>query len=235
MREIVFDTETTGLDPLQERVIEIGAVELENRFPTGRFFHHYLQPEGRRINPEATNVHGITDAMLAGKPLFRDVVDDFIAFVGDGVLVAHNASFDRSFLNAEFGRLERQAFPEDRYVDTLALAKRRHPLGPNSLDALCRRYGIDNSRRTKHGALLDAELLAEVYLEMAGGRQAALGLVLDAAPGADANRQRLDADAPARLPVRPAPLAPRISEAEKAAHAAMVESLGQSALWPRIA
>ncbi len=176
MREIVFDTETTGLDSRLDRVIEIGGIELDNRFPTGRTFHVYLNPQGRQIHPEAQAVHGITDADLAGKPVFAEIADEFVAFIDGAKLVAHNAGFDIAFINAEFARLGHAADRSDRVVDTLALARRKHPMGPNSLDALCRRYGIDNSRRTKHGALLDSELLAEVYIELIGGKQAALGL-----------------------------------------------------------
>jgi DNA polymerase III subunit epsilon len=236
MREIIFDTETTGLDPLVERVIEIGALELENKFPTGRTFHHYIEPEGRKINPDATAVHGITNEMLAGKPIFADIASAFVDFVGDGTLIAHNASFDRSFLNAELGRLGLTVFPEERYIDTLAIARRRHPLGPNSLDALCKRYGIDNSHRTKHGALLDAELLAEVYIEMSGGRQATFGLDVAASnltPSSGENNSTKTFHQ--RLPQRATQLPPRVTDEEKAAHQMMVDSLGETALWKRFA
>jgi DNA polymerase III subunit epsilon len=236
MREIIFDTETTGLDPLVERVIEIGALELENKFPTGRTFHHYIEPEGRKINPDATGIHGITNEMLAGKPIFADIAAAFVDFVADGTLIAHNASFDRSFLNAEFNRLGLTVFPDERYIDTLALARRRHPLGPNSLDALCKRYGIDNSHRTKHGALLDAELLAEVYIEMSGGRQAAFGLEV-ASSSIDVSssaQSELRSDiAPKRLGPRPSALASRLTDEEKASHQLMVASLGDDAVWKR--
>jgi DNA polymerase-3 subunit epsilon len=234
MREIIFDTETTGLDARLERIIEIGAVELENRFPTGRTFHVYLDPK-KPIDPEATRIHGITDADVKGKPLFADIIDDFLAFVGDGRLVAHNAGFDQGFLNAELARLDRAPLPDDRIVDTLALARRKHPMGPNSLDALCKRYGIDNSRRIHHGALLDAELLADVYIEMAGGRQAALGLAnISAAPAATPGGVE-PADQDGVLPRRARALPPRLTETEKAAHAKLVDGLGASAVWAKFA
>ena len=177
MREIIFDTETTGLEAASnDRIIEIGAVELENRFITGRSFHVYINPDGRQVHPEALAVHGISNDDLADKPLFKAVVQDWFDFVGDATLIAHNAGFDVGFFNAEFARLGFPPIDPDRIVDSLQIARRRHPMGPNSLDALCKRYGIDNSRREKHGALLDSELLAEVYIELVGGKQAALGL-----------------------------------------------------------
>src|SRR5918995_4926172 len=178
MREIIFDTETTGLDARDDRIIEIGGVELVNRFPTGRNFHVFINPQGRDVHPDAQAVHGIGNADLVDKPPFAEIAGQFLEFVDGAKLVAHNAGFDMGFINAELGRLGAPAIAPDRVVDTLALARRKHPMGPNSLDALCRRYGIDNSRRTKHGALLDSELLAEVYIELIGGKQAAL--ILDA-------------------------------------------------------
>jgi DNA polymerase III subunit epsilon len=232
MREIIFDTETTGLDPKLERIIEIGAVELENRFPTGRTFHHYLDPDGRKVDPGAMAVHGISDADLAGKPLFSAIADAFLEFVGEAKLVAHNAGFDKSFLNAELARMGREPVPDDIFIDTLAIARRRHPMGPNSLDALCKRYGISNAHRTKHGALLDSELLAEVYIEMSGGRQAGLGLSIVqtepvAKPGSSSQTDI------GRLPPRPSVLPPRLTESEKAAHELLVSGLGQEAVWKR--
>ena len=177
MREIIFDTETTGLDPSQDRIIEIGGIELFKRFPTGRVFHHYINPQGRMVHADAQAVHGISMADLAGKPTFDAIADEFCAFIDGAKLVAHNAGFDIGFHQCRI-RPARPAAGRrtDRVVDTLAIARRKHPMGPNSLDALCRRYGIDNSHRTKHGALLDSELLAEVYIELIGGKQAALGL-----------------------------------------------------------
>jgi DNA polymerase III subunit epsilon len=234
MREIIFDTETTGLDARQERIIEIGALELENRFPTGRTFHHYLDPQ-KPIDPEATRIHGISDADVRGKPLFADIIDAFLAFCGDGKLVAHNATFDQGFLNAELARLNRAPIPDDRIIDTLAIARRKHPMGPNSLDALCKRYGIDNSRRIHHGALLDAELLADVYIEMAGGRQAALGLsAMEPVPVSGAAAEA-DAAEPGVLPRRARPLPQRLSETEKAAHQRLVDGLGAATLWAKYA
>ncbi|MBZ0228961.1 MAG: DNA polymerase III subunit epsilon, partial [Bauldia sp.] len=168
-REIILDTETTGLAPAGgDRIVEVGCLELVNHIPSGRTFHAYLNP-GRPVPIEAVEVHGLDDAFLRDKPPFAAVADDFLAFIGDAVLVAHNGEFDLAFINAELGRLGRTAVPGARMVDTLMLARRKHPAGPNSLDALCARYQIDTSRRTFHGALLDAELLAEVYIELIGG------------------------------------------------------------------
>ncbi|TIT34521.1 MAG: DNA polymerase III subunit epsilon, partial [Mesorhizobium sp.] len=178
MREIIFDTETTGLDMREDRIIELGGVELVNRFPTGRTFHRFINPQGRAVHAEAQAVHGISAADLVGKPIFSEIAEEWLAFTDGAKLIAHNANFDIGFLNLEFGRLGHPAIDVGRVVDTLALARRKHPMGPNSLDALCRRYGIDNGHRTKHGALLDSELLAEVYIELIGGKQAAL--ILDA-------------------------------------------------------
>jgi DNA polymerase-3 subunit epsilon len=231
MREIIFDTETTGLDAGEDRIIELGCIELVNRFPTGRTFHHYINPQGRVINVEAQAVHGIRAEHLAGKPVFADLVEEFLAFIDGAKLVAHNAGFDIAFINAEFARLGHPAVGYERVVDTLALARRKHPMGPNSLDALCRRYGIDNSHRTKHGALLDSELLAEVYVELAGGKQAAL--ILDAATTRAGETEVTLIEV--TVGARPVPLASRLSEAEIAAHAGMVATLGEKALWLRFA
>lgn len=228
MREIIFDTETTGLDPNEDRVIELGCVELDNRFPTGRTLHHFINAQGRSVHPEAQAVHGISDADLADKPVFGAILQEFLEFIDGAKLVAHNANFDIGFINAEFDRLGVPPVDPGVVVDTLAIARRKHPMGPNSLDALCRRYGIDNSRRTKHGALLDAELLAEVYVELIGGKQAALGLETSSRNdnGGDSASGSAIAIAP-----RPEPLPPRISEEERAAHEALVEKLGEKALW----
>jgi DNA polymerase III subunit epsilon len=233
MREIIFDTETTGLDPKQERIIEIGAVELENRFPTGRTFHHYIFPEGRKVDPGALAVHGISDDDLAGKPLFSAIADAFLEFVGEAKLVAHNAGFDKSFLNAELARMDRQPVPDESFIDTLAIARRRHPMGPNSLDALCKRYGISNAHRTKHGALLDSELLAEVYIEMSGGRQAGLSLSVVQTEDVSSKSSSQNHSDIGRLPPRPATLPPRMTATEKAAHELLVSGLGQEAVWRR--
>jgi DNA polymerase-3 subunit epsilon len=225
MREIVLDTETTGLDPYQgHRLIEVGCIELLNRFPTGRTFHRYLNPE-RDVPAEAFAVHGLSLEFLKSKSLFVDISADLMDFIGDAPLVAHNASFDLGFLNAELERVSLPAISRERLVDTLLLARRKYPGGSNRLDDLCQRFGIDNSRRTKHGALLDAELLAEVYLELIGARQAQLGLVsASLAPAAATQAART-------LRVRPIALVPRLTDAERAAHRALVATLGAKAIW----
>jgi len=226
MREIVLDTETTGLDPNKgDRLVEIGCVELLNRIPTGATFHAYLNPE-RDMPAEAFAIHGLSAEFLKNHKRFAEVVDDFLAFIGDEApLVIHNASFDHGFLCAELKRHNRALISRDRLVDTLALARRKHSAGPYNLDALCGKYGIDNSRRTKHGALLDAEILAEVYLELIGGRQAQLVLA------ENTGTSRKGADGAAVALTRPAPLAPRLSDAERAAHAQFVATLGENAIW----
>lgn len=231
MREIVFDTETTGLDARLDRIIEIGGIELVNRFPTGRVFHEYINPQGRDVHPDAQAVHGIGMDQLAGKPIFDVIATDFLSFIDGARLVAHNANFDMGFVNAELARLGHAAVEQDRVIDTLAIAKRKHPMGPNSLDALCRRYGIDNSRRTKHGALLDSELLAEVYIELIGGKQAALGLEI-----AVDDRAAGGSEAIAIIPVaaRRVPLPSRLSEAEREAHAQLIKQLGENAIWAKM-
>ncbi|QAY95189.1 DNA polymerase III subunit epsilon [Methylovirgula ligni] len=223
MREIVFDTETTGLDPASgHRIVEIGCVEILNAIPTGQTFHFYLDPE-RDMPEEAFRVHGLSLEFLTGKPKFAEIAEQFLSFIADAVLVAHNAEFDLRFVNAELAVLGHPPLKSERIVDTLALARRRHPGAPNSLDALCQRYGIDTKRRTKHGALLDAEILAEVYAELNGGRQASLSL--QSAAG-NALRAAVRAE-------RPAPLAPLIVAAEWAAHAAFIATLGNKAIWRR--
>jgi DNA polymerase III subunit epsilon len=225
LREIVLDTETTGLDPANgDRLIEIGCIEIVNRIPTGREFHRYLNPE-RDIGRDAVAVHGLTTEFLQDKPLFKDVVDDFLAFIADVPLVAHNASFDLSFVNAELGRASRAPLSANRVVDTLALARRRHPAGPNSLDALCKRYGIDLSARTKHGALLDSMLLAGVYVELLGERQAALTFGAHTEGGSTARTAARKA-----MP-RPVSLPSLLSAEDEAAHREFVTSLGPNALW----
>lgn len=231
MREIVFDTETTGLDNQLDRVIEIGGVELDNKFPTGRTFHVYINAQGRPVHPDALAVHGITDEFLKDKPAFPEIIEPMAALFDGAKLVAHNASFDIGFLDAENARLGLPPIDPSRVVDTLALARRRHPMGPNSLDALCKRYGIDNSHRTKHGALLDAELLAEVYIEMNGGRQAALGLTSSVASSLD-NEDRTVSES---VGPRPQSLPARLTDEELAAHARLIEGLGDKALWNQYA
>jgi len=225
MRELVFDTETTGLDPYQgHRLIEIGCIELVNRIPSGQHFHRYVNPE-RDIPEEAFAVHGLSLEFLRDKPRFSEICEELIEFIGDAPLVAHNASFDLGFLNAELERCKKLLLTRDRLVDTLMLARRRHPGGSNRLDDLCARYGIDNSRRTKHGALLDAELLAEIYVELIGGRQASLILVEAGHETASAGNRAII------VPPRQAPLPPRLSDAEREAHAAFIATLGSNAIW----
>jgi DNA polymerase III subunit epsilon len=225
MREIVFDTETTGLDPLQgHRMVEIGCIELVNRFPTGRVFHRYFNPD-RDMPAEAFAVHGLSVEFLKDKPRFAEAADELAAFIEDAALVAHNALFDLSFLNAELERCAKQAVARDRLVDTLMLARRRHPAGPNRLDDLCGRYGVDNSRRTKHGALLDAELLAEVYIELIGGRQASLILVDTGRAQTATHRRNVAAQR------RPIPIAARVTGAELEAHAQFIARMGEKAIW----
>lgn len=225
MREIVFDTETTGLDPSQgHRLIEIGCIELVNRIPSGNTFHCYVNPE-RDVPAEAFAIHGLNLEFLKDKPVFATVVDELLAFLADDPLVAHNALFDLGFLNAELERAARPALTRDRIVDTLLLARRKHPGSANRLDDLCTRYKIDHSRRTKHGALLDAELLAEVYLELIGARQAMLGLA-DAAPDKVDTR-----GANAIVRARPQPLTQHLSAAERAMHREFVSTLGSNSVW----
>jgi DNA polymerase-3 subunit epsilon len=225
MREIVLDTETTGLDPAQgHRLVEVGCVELINRIPSGATFHHYVNPE-RDMPAEAFAIHGLSAEFLRGKPRFVEIADEFLAFIGDAPLVIHNAGFDHGFLCAELKRIQRAAIARDRLIDTLMLARRKHSAGPYNLDALCKHYGIDNSRRTKHGALLDAEILAEVYLELIGGRQAQLGLSERVEQGRESRGGVI------AVRERPEPLALRISDADRDAHRAFVATLGDEAIW----
>lgn len=227
MREIVFDTETTGLDPSKgHRIVEIGAVEISNLIPSGRNFHFYLDPE-RDMPEEAFRIHGLSTAFLTGQKKFREIAASFIEFIADAQLVAHNAEFDMRFVNAELAMLGLPAIAADRVVDTLTIARRRHPGAANSLDALCARYGVDTSRRDKHGALLDAQLLADVYAELMGGRQSAL--VLQTAVAAAAQESAGDH----LLRRRPTPLAPRLTEDERAAHERFVAGLGKAPIWLR--
>lgn len=224
MREIVLDTETTGVEANKgDRIVEIGCVELLNHCPTGRSFHVYINPE-RPMSEGAFRVHGLSDAFLSDKPVFAAVADDFLAFAADAKLVIHNAAFDIGFLNMELNRLGQGPLEQVRVVDTLAMARRKHPGASNSLDALCSRYGIDNSRRTKHGALLDAEILAEVYIELIGGKQTSLGLGMQSsAPGGGA--------IVIERPQRRRPLASPLDQDALAAHEAFVRTLGKTALW----
>ena len=225
MREIVLDTETTGLDPAKgDRLVEIGCVETLNQIPTGKEFHAYLNPQ--RDMPEgAFKVHGLSAEFLSDKPLFAAVVGDFLQFIGDARLIIHNAEFDMRFINAELTRAGHAAIGNDRVLDTLAVARRKFPGMANSLDALADRFQVDRSKRDKHGALIDSLILAEVYLELSGGRQTAMALTSAPAP-----RARKAGEA-APLAARPMALPPRLSEAEKAAHAAFVKTLGKDAVW----
>ena len=229
MREIVLDTETTGFEPAEgDRIVEIGAVELIGHIPTGRTYHQYINPK-RSMPKEALEVHGLGDEFLADKPVFAEVASAFLDFIGDAQLVIHNASFDMKFLNAELSWVNLPLIPLERAVDTLAIARRRFPGSPASLDALCRRFGIDNSARTLHGALLDSEILADVYLELIGGRQPDFALSASQAqtgPSATADDWRPRP--------RPAALASRLTNEEAAAHAAFVEAMGDGAIWKKL-
>jgi DNA polymerase-3 subunit epsilon len=223
MREIVLDTETTGLDPLAgDRLVEIGCIELVNRFPTGKVFHGYFNPE-RDMPESALKIHGLTIDFLKNQPLFPQRVGELVDFLGDAPLVAHNAMFDLAFLNAELERAGQPAVSRERMVDTLLLARRKHPGAANRLDDLCARYAVDNSRRTKHGALLDAELLAEVYVELIGARQAQL--ILSQAPRIQAAGEIIV------VRERPAPLPVRLTADAQAAHRRFITSLGENAVW----
>jgi DNA polymerase III subunit epsilon len=221
MREIVLDTETTGLDAAGgDRLVEIACLELVNHLPTGRSFQRYLNPE-REVSKGAADVHGLTTEFLADQPRFAEIVDEFLAFIGDAPLVIHNAEFDMGFLNAELGRCGRPLLPRERATDTLLIARQKFPGAQASLDALCRRFAIDNSARTKHGALLDSELLAEVYLELVGGRQVGLDLVMQPSAAAAVSVSR-------RIARPPRPHAP--TAAERAAHAAFLAKL-KDPIW----
>ena len=225
MREVILDTETTGLDPAAgHRIVEIGCVELINCIPTGRVWHCHLNPE-RDVPHAAYEVHGLSFEFLSTKPRFHERAGDMLAFIEGAMLVIHNASFDFAFLNAELERLSHPLLRWDRVVDTLALARRRHPGSPCSLDALCKRYGVDLSEREKHGALLDCKLLASVYVELVGGHQARLEFAAEAAQAA-----LLHTIAEGARP-RPSLLPPRLTLDERLAHEAFVGSLGEGALW----
>ncbi|MGO4909784.1 DNA polymerase III subunit epsilon [Pseudorhodobacter sp. W20_MBD10_FR17] len=226
MREIVLDTETTGFEPTEgDRIVEIGAVELFNHMPTGRTYHQYINPQ-RPMPKAAFEVHGLGDDFLRDKPVFRDIAQAFLDFVGSDLLVIHNASFDMKFLNHELGVVGLPKLPLKQALDTLAIARQKFPGSPASLDALCRRFGVDNSNREKHGALLDSEILAEVYLELIGGRQPDFALSAEsqrAAGGPQADEWRPKP--------RPTALPPRITEVEITAHITFVEKLGETAIW----
>ena len=227
MRQIVLDTETTGLSPQGgDRLVEIGCLEIVNQVATGATFHKYINPE-RDVPIEAFNVHGLSAERLSTEPKFAEVVDEFLDFIKDDPLIIHNASFDMGFINYELKLAGRVSIPPSRAVDTLLIARKRFPGSANSLDALCKRFGIDNSGRIKHGALLDAELLADVYLELMGGRQP--GLVLDAA----LDHRKNDAGTiEARAP-RAVPLSPRLTASEAEAHKIFVAELADGGHWPK--
>ncbi len=233
MREIVLDTETTGFDPASgDRIVEIGCIELINRLPTENTYHVYINPD-RDMPASAEKVHGLSAKFLADKPRFSQIADDFLAFIGNDPLVIHNANFDMKFLNAELEKIGKPTLPDSRAIDTLTMARNKYPGAPASLDALCRRFGVDNSNRDLHGALIDSELLAGVYLELTGGRQS--GLVFQAA-GNDAHQADASQSSPTLSPRqpkrrRPQALASRLSEAEKRAHIAFLQDLPQRAIW----
>lgn len=228
MREIVLDTETTGFEPSEgHRIVEIGAVELFNHLPTGETYHQYINPQ-RSMPTEAFEVHGISEEFLRDKPLFATIGQAFLDFVGDAKLVIHNAAFDMKFLNFELGRAGLRQLPNNQAIDSLAIARRKYPGSPATLDALCRRFGVDNSGREKHGALLDSELLAEVYLELIGGRQPDFGLSSNQVSASSENTVENWRPRP-----RASALSPRITTDELAAHEAFVAKLGDSAIWKR--
>lgn len=238
MREIVLDTETTGFEPSEgDRIVEIGAIELINHMPTGRTYHQYINPQ-RSMPAGAYGIHGIGPDLLSppeqpktgqvtlrDKPVFADIAHAFVEFIGDAKLVIHNAAFDMKFLNAELGWVNRKLLPMDQALDTLGIARKKFPGSPASLDALCRRFGIDNSNRTLHGALLDSEILAEVYLELIGGRQPDLVI------GGPTTSKMTTSDSDWRPQARPKPLKSKINAAEADAHAAFIKTLGDNALW----
>jgi DNA polymerase-3 subunit epsilon len=233
MREIVFDTETTGFDPKTgDRIVEIGAIELINHVPTGEAYHQYINPQ-RDMPSGAFQVHGLSSEFLSDKPLFVDIAEKFLEFLGDAVLIAHNAQFDMSFVNFELRQVGREPIIDAaRIVDTLELARKKFPNGPNSLDHLCTRFGIDNTRRTKHGALLDSELLAEVYIELMGGRQTTLALGADAV-GVDngGGTEQIQAGPKARAK----PLPPRVTDIERQAHQEFLADFETDMIWDNYA
>lgn len=228
MREIVLDTETTGFEPSQgDRIVEIGAVELYNHMPTGKTYHQYINPE--RAMPEAAfKVHGLGDEFLSDKPLFKDIAQAFLNFIQDSTLVIHNASFDMKFLNAELKRVNRPDIPMTQALDTLAIARKKFPGANASLDGLCRRFNIDNSSRTLHGALLDSEILAEVYLELLGGRQSGFALTSNASSANNSSNNNW------RARQRPTALASKLTKDESAAHDKFLQNMGDSAIWSKL-
>lgn len=232
MREIIFDTETTGLRANGgDRIIEIGAVELVNRFPTGNNFHEFVNPGDKDVHPDAQAIHGISNEMLKDKPSFKDILPKFLDYFSEGSLVAHNASFDMGFFNMEMALVKQTPFDPTRVIDTLMIARRKHPAGPNSLDALCKRYGISNAHRTLHGALLDSELLAEVYLELTGGRQA--GLEFEQSEESEGDNTSGSSRRHKPQKQRPNVLASRITDEESQAHKQFEATLGEASIWKR--
>ena len=229
MREIVLDTETTGLDPKSgDRIVEIGAIELFNHMPTGKTFHEYLNPE-KKMPQEAFAVHGLSDDFLKGKPLFRQIMENLTTFIGESKMIIHNAAFDMKFLNAELLKAGGRLYPLDQAIDTLMIARKKFPGAQNSLDALCRRFSIDNSVREKHGALLDSELLSDVYLELIGGRQP--DLILEPQPR-DFNLSRIDKPSGLQRK-RDTQLNTLITKEEELAHNEFVEALGDYSIWKK--
>jgi len=226
IRELVMDTETTGLEPGEHRIVEIGVVEMLNHVPTGRTYHQYINPR-RSMPSEAEAIHGISEAFLADKPVFEDVGQAFIDFIGDGILIIHNAKFDVKFLNFELGRLNKAPIQMNRVIDTLEMARKRFPGAQNSLDGLCRRFKVDSAKRVKHGALLDSELLADVYIELIGGRQG--GFSLDVAKQETVIEKKIGTDGPALPRGKPRPNL--LSAIEKSAHEAFVKTLGDTPIW----
>lgn len=232
MREIVLDTETTGLDAKGgDRLIEIGCVELINRFPSGEEFHRFLNPETKEVHPDAFRIHGISTSFLKDKPIFRTEVDAFLEFIGDDPLIIHNAPFDIGFINMELERLKRPPLAIARVTDTLQIARRKFPGAPGSLDALCKRFSIDNTQRTKHGAIVDSLLLAQVYVELLGERQAMLGLAVEATATAAGPVGAPAAVSEVRARQRPHSLSARLTDEQVAAHAVYVGTLGSNPLW----
>ncbi|WP_332065236.1 DNA polymerase III subunit epsilon [Bartonella sp. CB189] len=224
MREIIFDTETTGLDKDKDRVIEIGCVEMVDRYLTGEVFHVYLNPQGIIISDEAVKIHGLTNERLKDEKSFSDIVDDFLEFIDGATMVAHNASFDIGFLNAELKRVNKPLISSNYVLDTLAMARRKFPMSPNSLDILCKRFGIDNSHRTFHGALLDAKILADVYIELIGGKQGILNF--DDRTNADNNN-----NASYTIKRRPQELSARLNAQQIDMHTNFIKKIGKKALW----
>ncbi len=231
MREIIFDTETTGLSHTKgDRIIEIGAIELINKFPTGNIYHQYINSDGFPIHPDAEKIHGISAEFLEDKPVFSAIAEGFLTFFSDALLIAHNARFDMGFVNSELKRIGKPAFSNEVVIDTLEIAKRKHPMGPNSLDALCRRYRVDNSHREKHGALLDSELLAEVYIELLGGKQASLELAR-LTDVSELEKVNTDTQTRSAAIQRPTPLPKRLSGSDKDFHKKYIQKMSKNALW----